>query len=97
MGKTRTVEIDEKNKIVIDSFKTERGNYLNVRKFYLDKEGEFKPGKQGFSLHEDHVEELLKKMSFAHKKIEDEAEELDTSSRKSKKSSNDSKSKNKKS
>lgn len=77
MAKTREIVIDDRNKIVIDTFKSEHGTFVNVRKFYLDKEGEWKPAKQGITIKEDFCEDFLKKFKFAFQKREDEARDLD--------------------
>lgn len=86
MAKKREIVIDDRNKIVIDTFKSEHGTFVNVRKFYLDKEGEWKPGKQGFTAKEDICEEFMKKFKFAYAKREEEARELDLDDNKKSKS-----------
>lgn len=50
-------EINEKNKIVVKNVSKNDKDYVDVRKFYLDKEGEWKHGK-GISIPMELAEDL---------------------------------------
>lgn len=53
----KEVEINDKNKIVIKKVLKSNKEYIDVRKWYLDKDGEWKPGK-GIAVPDDLVDEV---------------------------------------
>jgi len=71
-------KLTEKSMVEVSSFKTNDGDlFINLRKFYMDKEGEWKPTKQGISIPESKAKKLLKYMKEELENIEDNAVELE--------------------
>ena len=72
-------KLTEKSMVEVSSFKTGEGDlFINLRKFYMDKEGEWKPTKQGISIPEGKAKKLLKYMKEELENIEDNAVELES-------------------
>jgi hypothetical protein len=53
----REVEINEKNKIIVKKVAKGSNEYVDVRKWYLDKNGDWAPGK-GIAVPDDLVDEI---------------------------------------
>ncbi|EGW30647.1 uncharacterized protein SPAPADRAFT_142754 [Spathaspora passalidarum NRRL Y-27907] len=56
-GEETVIELDKKKQVTIRKFNNI--NLVDIREFYIDKDGERKPGKKGISLTEDTWYKLL--------------------------------------
>lgn len=54
------LKLDEKNKIVIENSEYKNSKFVNIRKWWLDDQGEWKPGKAGITVKPDHWDEFVR-------------------------------------
>jgi CTP-dependent riboflavin kinase len=60
------VELNEKNKIIIKKVSKKDKNYVDVRKYFLNKEDEWQHGK-GIAIPEEHAEDVAEIIKGAGK------------------------------
>lgn len=75
---TTRIKTSDTEMIEVNTFKNEKGKFLNVRKFWRSKGGtkdDWKPGRQGISLSEEKAKKIIKAMKVELEDIEN-AQEL---------------------
>lgn len=84
----RAISLTDNQKIRVESFKNDKGRFLNVRKFYKTKnDDEWKPAAQGMSIPEEIALKVLKMMKKELDEIAENAKELEPRKGKSDKAS----------
>lgn len=72
----RSVKLTDKTKVVFSSFLKDDEIHINIRKFYMDKEGEWKPTAQGLTLPFAKGKKSYKALKETILNAESEAEDL---------------------
>lgn len=58
----RKIDLNDSYKIYIQMSEYEGKEYLDIRKFYMDKQGEWNPTKQGITIPKNKIETVIPKL-----------------------------------